>query len=84
MVPVPQNIVSLHLDLLNTMSVVKFDIEGMKSVFTDPLEAIRKISEYQTAVVSLKNSLQNLADYFASKNIIFSKSEAGYMFGGTF
>jgi len=84
LVPVPQNIVSLHLDLLNTMSVVKFDIEGMKSVFTDPLEAIRKISEYQTAVVSLKNSLQNLADYFASKNIIFSKSEAGYMFGGTF
>ena len=58
--PVPQDMVKEHLDLLNAVNAVHNDIVMMQKMFSDPLAALLRLQRYQDDVVGLGNAVVNL------------------------
>lgn len=58
--PVPQEAVSSHLNLINTYNALLIDIEGMQVAFEDPLYAMTRIKRYEDDATGLYNALNNL------------------------
>lgn len=81
-VPVPSNLTEQHLGFLNALSVIETALSGLQDIFKDSLVAMVRTGQYEQGVQLLKIALQNIADFYAQKNIIFEKSEEGAAFVG--
>ena len=66
-VEVPLSAVTPHLALLNSISAVVSDLEGMRELYTDPIKALSSITQYNQDITNFQTSLNNLNVYFTQK-----------------
>lgn len=66
-ISVPSDAVSIHLNLLNSMSDVLSNIEGMRQTFSDPLRGFVATSQYKKHALDLSLAMKNLEEYSLSK-----------------
>ncbi|OHA47783.1 MAG: hypothetical protein A2541_00740 [Candidatus Taylorbacteria bacterium RIFOXYD2_FULL_36_9] len=79
LINVPREVTSLHLSFLNDLESIKSDIEKMKLLFSDPVQSMAGIGEYQKVKANLLIDLADIKDYFNQKQINFNQSEYGYI-----
>lgn len=82
--PVPAELVPLHLALLNDMSAILFSVNAMKNAFTDPVGALAGVSEYLKRAAEIPADYKAFAEHFAKRNIVFASQSAGYLFLNTY
>lgn len=75
---VPSELTTVHLDIINNLSAIKNDVEKMKLIFSDALQAILAIDDYKKSVEKLRENFSNLGKYFQSKDIVFKENDPGY------
>ena len=79
-VPVPPSARTLHVNFLNSLQELSESIFAMKSVFTDPLLALKSLQNYAEAKDALTKSLTDLGSYFEKNGIVWQKAEYGTLF----
>ncbi len=79
-VPVPQNLISKHLALLNSTSKLLSDIEGFRKIFTDPLVGVVAVSNYYPDAETFQQSIRSITTEFEKNNVTFDINEFGALF----
>ncbi|MFM2357574.1 MAG: hypothetical protein RJA61_311 [Candidatus Parcubacteria bacterium] len=82
-IQVPKTALSLHLNLINSMSAVVESITAMRSFFDDPISALPGIGAYNTFSKQLRNSFGAYQIFFLQKNVTFQQSEHGSLLMNT-
>lgn len=75
---VPESALSVHAELLTSMSAVEKTIEGMSKLYSDPIVAIPSMNAYQTSVASMSVAFRSMIAYFNSQGVTFTPGETGY------
>ena len=76
--PVPEEAVSVHLNLINTIGSKIAGLAGMKEMFTDPLKAVMLLKSYQDGTDNLYSAVFNIIDLANQQRITFAQNEYGY------
>ncbi|OHA27307.1 MAG: hypothetical protein A3C06_02145 [Candidatus Taylorbacteria bacterium RIFCSPHIGHO2_02_FULL_46_13] len=63
-ISVPKSAVVLHIDFVNTLSVIAESVSAMSVIYTDPATALAGMGEYQSAGLLLARELRELDAYF--------------------
>lgn len=69
-IPVPSEATGLHLELLNSISVVTVDIESMKSTITDPVKGLVSIKQFQEHYSVFSLAFKKMGAYFKLRNLM--------------
>jgi hypothetical protein len=76
LLPVPQTYVKEHLDIINSMQAIAFDIEAMLLVFDDPVLTLVRIKRYENDVYGMTMAIINLFGKMVEQdNIIFTSND---------
>jgi len=75
---VPENVIKIHLDLLNNISSKIFGLEGLMVMFTDPVKAMMSLKDYSSGDDGLYLSIMNIISLAEQYSITFTKNEYGY------
>lgn len=78
--PVPDEVASKHLNLLNTFAAIADDVSGMEQVFTDPMLSYIKVKRYQDDVDGLAGAIEGMRKVLEEKKLVFDKNDAGSLF----
>lgn len=78
--PVPQKLVTQHLNLINSFNAIHNDIEGMRDTFDDPLYSLVRVKRYQDDVTGLTYSLSNLYLRLAETPEVFEPNDSALLF----
>jgi len=76
-VPVPQTLGPLHLQVVNNFAHMADTYPDMAMVITDPLRGLSGIQMYQSLVQETERVLTNIAQQLSKNAILFDKSEPG-------
>lgn len=79
-VEVPREAIDIHLSFVNSCSKTVSILQGMKSVFSDPVSAIFSVSNYLNTASDMKKSYLEVSSFFEKKNINYSINDPGYFF----
>jgi len=82
LVPVPSDLLELHVDFINALSITETALLGLQNVFEDPLTALVRMGQYQQGIQLLQISLQNISDYYKQGNVFYNNNEEGAAFVG--
>ena len=66
-VEVPSDALEMHLGLINSVSNLVSDVDGMKQIYTDPVKSLSAVSQYNKDVILFQNSLNAINAYFERK-----------------
>lgn len=69
--PVPSDLVDLHLRILNASSNILADIEGMRQTYTDPVKAFTSINQYAPHLNDFQVAMDDLNSYYRRKYGIY-------------
>lgn len=76
--PVPQNMVVMHLGLINNFSrIITIDLE-MRKFFDDPLTSMNAFNNYEDTSIAIWESFKSIQNFFSSKGIEYQQGEPGY------
>lgn len=64
-IEVPSNAVSLHLDLLNSVSTLITNIEAMRNISSDPILGLVGLNDYDNSIEKLEISLAKINNYLS-------------------
>lgn len=64
-IKVPYDVVTLHLEFLNTTSNILANIESMRQSFVDPVRSLSAIKQYQDNIVVMYAVLKKFSIYFS-------------------
>lgn len=78
--PVPKDLETKHLALVNAISMIGNDVAHMQNAFTDPVQAMVSFSEYTNITSTVPDIYKNFRDYYTQKNILFSTNDPAYSF----
>lgn len=78
-VSVPSTMISTHLEILNSLSRIVANSEGLKMIFTDPLIGVTAVSHYYKDLQSFQNILSQLVSEFDENGVFFDETEKGYL-----
>lgn len=78
--PVPQKLAGPHLNLINSLHALHNDVEGMKTIFNDPLYSLVRIKRYQDDATALTYSLSGMYVKLAETPEIFKPNDTALMF----
>ncbi len=78
--PTPQVMISMHTDLINSVSRFLFVAESLRQTDVDALKGLQGASGYMAAGESFFNALRALTTYFSSVGISYTQNEGGGMF----
>ncbi|TSC70558.1 MAG: hypothetical protein CEO12_279 [Parcubacteria group bacterium Gr01-1014_46] len=67
---VPPSAVKVHLDLLNTSSLILSDLESMRVAISDPVKVFSAIGSYSTHISSFSTALSNMSLYLTKNTQI--------------
>lgn len=81
-IPVPEEIASGHLALVNALMHMAEIINDFSHVDTDPLTAMIALSQYEQASQDLGAAFVSLGQAYETENVTFSKGEGGAAFVG--
>lgn len=79
-VEVPEAVATLHVAFLNQIADMHMVLTQMRNVFTDPMQTLSIMSEYDGYVTDLASSMRALAQYFRTHDVSFQQNDAGYFF----
>lgn len=79
-ISVPQDISSTHLKLVNSIALLKQDVEKMRQYFNDPMAGIVGFTNYQTDFKSLQDAISEIKSDLAVRKISFTQKDGGYVF----
>ncbi len=79
LVPVPEPLISTHLDILNAYEAIILDIEAMELAFDDPLLALARLKKYPDDAEAFVRAFKELSSYVTSRGIVYTKDEPGAM-----
>ena len=79
-ITVPNILKNAHISLLNSFSAIIEGVRGMALVSTDPVGATKMILRYEDGLKALELSAKEISAYFKRQNVIFSSTEAGFVF----
>lgn len=77
LLPVPQTLAPLHLQVVNNLAHMAGTYPDMAMVIKDPLRGLSGIQRYQSLVQETERVLTNIAQQLAKNAILFDKSEPG-------
>lgn len=75
----PQEIQSDHLALINSVSVLLSDINGMKLLLDDAILGTQSIADYQIDAPVVQNSLVSIIEKIIESGAEYSTDEIGYV-----
>lgn len=75
---VPQVLAQEHLDVVNTMSMVRTDIIAMQQTFVDPIPALMRVQRYENDALGMYYALDNVRLALESRSIAYGMEEPGY------
>lgn len=79
-VTVPQSLVPLHLEFVNSFSMgLDADIQ-MRKLFDDAASALIGLKQYEEAATNISNTHEKIFNYYADQSILFNENEDGYGF----
>jgi hypothetical protein len=76
-IPVPENFVQVHLAVINALSAMIYEIEGMQNFPTDPIGGQNAAQAYQNTFLSLTAALNQEKSLFISSDVTFTTGEPG-------
>lgn len=76
---VPNSIAAKHLELINSMQAVSYDIQGFKQVVSDPVVGVLAIRDYQTDITRMSNAFISISNALTSAGITYQKGQGGYL-----
>lgn len=76
----PANASLIHLALINSFSDIITTVQGMRSLYEDPLEALQGAGHFPDARGNMLIALQRVKAYFRESGVIFTKEEQGDIF----
>ncbi len=79
-VTVPPSAVVLHVDVLNRIGTFAATLENLANANDDPVRATLTIEKYGPNATEALRATPLLANFFKTKNSVFSAQEAGYLF----
>lgn len=79
-VSVPPSAVIYHLMVLNQVALYADSLSNLSKAATDPIRAELLIQKYPDILVDTLRMYKTLSGYFSLKNIVYTSSEAGYVF----
>ncbi len=82
-IPVPARLLSIHLQMINSISEVETKIEAFQYFTTDPIRAGMGISTYEASVNKMADAFKAVADFYAQQGITFTVNESGYVLTNT-
>lgn len=77
--PVPEQAVKIHLELLNAFQGISENTTAFGKIFTDSLKAMPAIPMYQKNAENLTIALKKLQALFIKERIRFTEDESGYL-----
>ncbi len=81
-IPTPKGAVAAQLVLLNAFEGLKESVEGMSLAMKDPVASLGPTGAYPNAVQALTDAMTAVSGLFTEKQVVFGKSEGGYIFTG--
>lgn len=78
-VPVSENMVPIHLSVLNSLQAVLEDTQGFRKIFSDPIVGMTSMQKYISDIVILRNTIFSLGELFARNGVTFTQEEYGYV-----
>lgn len=79
-IEVPPSAILIHIQMLNRISTYKEVVDNLSRIESDPMRASLVIQQYIPAGRSIVEMFAKYADYFNKQNVMFTSSEAGYVF----
>lgn len=79
-VKVPPSAVFIHLALMNSFSDIISTVNGMRSIYEDPLVTLQAAGHFPEARTKITSSLQRVKTYFRENAVIFTEGETGFIF----
>ncbi len=76
-ITVPEELVSEHLNIINTFALISRNIKRMAKIETDPAMSLIGMRQYSQNAQTANTALRSLYETFAKKSIIFGEKEAG-------
>ena len=65
--PVPGNAVSLHLEIVNSISVILSDLQSIHQTFVDPVKSLVSLNSYKTDYTNMGLAIQKWETYVRIK-----------------
>lgn len=79
-IEVPQEMVSIHLNLVNAMSGVLFSAESFRKSGADPIQGVQGTVQYLASSRNLSAAFNSLKNHFSSLGIIYDQGQSGAFF----
>lgn len=78
--PVPLSAATYHVMMLERVSLYRDTLYNLSQIEKDPVRSTLSIKQYPEIIVQTLRIHTQLANYFDSKNVIFTSKEPGYVF----
>lgn len=79
-IPAPTTLKTTHVTILNSLSAIIEGVKGMRTISTDPVGATKMVLRYEDGIKSLDLAIAQLSTLLKQSKIVFSPSDAGYIF----
>ncbi len=76
--PVPSQLTSVHLKLINLYSSSAYSLKKYINIDNDPVSAIAGLSQYGKNATQEESTVEQIANYFRQSGIIFTIDDPGY------
>jgi len=73
----PSSFAKQHVDLINTIAMVKADIVAMQRVFSDPLSTLMRVKRYQGDAAGVYYAIHNIRATLEKSGIAYASDEPG-------
>ncbi len=77
LIPVPQSLAEVHLDLVNTYEAILTDIRAMEQAFADPLYTLARMKRYEDDALALVYAFANILIEIKASGVIYANDEPG-------
>lgn len=65
--PIPKDVTNLHLEFVNSISNILYDLQAIRGAFDDPVKALPAINSYKQDYMNMGLSVQKLMTYVQIK-----------------
>lgn len=73
--PVPADVASDHLNLLNAFNAVRIDIAGMAEAYVDPMYTVVRLQRYYDDVSGRNQAIINLYEDLKTRGVVWSSDD---------
>jgi hypothetical protein len=71
--PIPQDVTDLHLEFVNSISAVLYDLQSIRNTFIDPVKSLMGLNSYKQDFINMSIAVEKLGSYAQLKMKMLSK-----------